>query len=185
MAGPLNDKYPEDLEAAALEIAARLEAMGVGEADADRIGWEMAEHLRTTWGGRPTYIRAAAKTDTRQLGLLDAEAGSVPDCEMLADLAEQAEERLAATGQDREQARAAGLALGQHMAAFFGNGLLYLCKGRMYEIELRDQAIYRRFNGSNHEWLAVEYRLTVQHVYRIVKRVGAAERAKRQAVLGI
>ena len=69
------------------------------------------------------------------------------------------------------------------MNAHWGGGLLYICKGQHYEISLRDQEIFRRFNGENHDWLAQEYDLTLQHVYRIVKRVGAAERAKRQSSL--
>ncbi len=176
--------YPEELEAAALQVSGRLTALGIAADDAGRIAWQVAEHLRTFWGGRPTYIRAPQdKPDPRQLGLLDADGGSVPDCEILADLAEQVEERVAATGIDRDEARRISLAVARHMNAYWGGGLLYICKGQHYEIGLRDQEIYRRFNGENHDWLAMEYDLTVQHVYRIVKRVGAAERAKRQSPL--
>lgn len=183
MAGALNALYPDELEAVALQIAARLAALGVGGDDAERIGWHVAEHLRREWGGRLTYIRAPEKADTRQLGLLDSESGSVPDCEILIDLAEQVEERLAAIGLERELAATHGRAVAQHVQAFWGSGQLYLCKGTLYELSLRDQEIFRRFNGENHEWLAREYDLTLQHVYRIVKRVGESERAKRQARL--
>lgn len=185
MAGPLtpNDKYPEELEAAALQVRGCLEAQGVDAGDAGRIAWEVAEHLRTFWGGRPTYIRAPERADSRQLGLLDGDGGFAPECEILVDLAEQVEERLAATGADHPEASAIGWKVAQHMNGYWGGGLLYICKGQRYEISLRDQEIFRRFNGENHDWLAQEYDLTVQHVYRIVKRVGADERAKRQAPL--
>ena len=43
--------------------------------------------------------------------------------------------------------------------------------------------IYKEFDGKNHAGLARKYGLTVQHVYRIVKEVGMAERAKKQADL--
>lgn len=187
MAGTLNDareKYPEELEAAALQVSGRLGELGIAADDAGRIGWEVAEYLRTVWGGRPTYIRALqGRPDSQQLGLLDGDAGKMPDCELLADLAEQVEERLVAIGMDHADATRLGWLAAQHMNAHWGGGLLYICKGQHYEISLRDQEIFRRFNGENHDWLAREYDLTVQHVYRIVKRVGAAERAKRQSSL--
>lgn len=186
MAGSLslNEKYPEELEAAALQVQGCLTAGGISGDDARRIAWEIAEHLRTVWGGRPTYIRAPhEKADARQFGLLDGDAGSLPESEMLADLAEQVEERVGAIGLPHEHAAVLAGKVAQHMNVYWGGGLLYICKGHRYEISLRDQEIWRRFNGENHDWLAREYGLTVQCVYRIVKRVGIAERAKRQTPL--
>lgn len=179
-----SNRYPDELEAAALEVAVRLEALEVAAADAERIGWEIAEHLRRFWGGRNAYVRAPqGAPDTRQLGLLDGgdAAGTEPDSEILADLAEQVEERLVGIGLAHDEAARMGLAVAQHMNAYWGSGPLYICKGRYYEISLRDQEIFNRFRNGNYEWLAREYNLTVQHVYRVVKRVGAAERAKRQS----
>lgn len=180
----LKDRYPEELEAAAQQVAMRLGELGVMADDAARMAWEIAEHLRRFWGGRQTYIRAPHdRADSAQLDLLGDDAGTVPDCELLADLADQVEERLVAIGTAHDTATALGLRVAQHMNAFWGGGQLYICKGERYEISLRDQEIFRRFSNQNYDWLAQEYNLTVQHVYRVVKRVGAAERAKRQAVL--
>lgn len=188
MAESLNrDRYPEELEAAALQVAGRLSELGVGQDDAGRIGWELAEHLRRFWGGRQIYIVAthAARPDPRQLGLLDSEnhAAGLNEREMLVDIAEQVEERLVAIGVDHDEASRLGWEVARHLNAFWGGGHLYICKGIHYEISRRDQEIFRRFNGENHDWLAQEYNLTVQHVYRVVKRVGDAERAKRQGAL--
>ena len=188
MAGPLNlpEKYPEELALAAGETDTRLLQLGVAADDARRIAWEIAEHLRNYWGGRQIYlIKHALKTDPRQLGLLDSEnhAAGLNEREMLVDIAEQVEERLVAIGTDHPEASRFGWEVARHLNEFWGGGVLYICKGVHYEISLRDQEIYRRFNGENHDWLATTYDLTVQHVYRIVKRVGAAERAKRQAQL--
>ncbi|MDT3707445.1 MAG: Mor transcription activator family protein [Thiobacillus sp.] len=194
MAGTLNaareraghDRYPEELEAAALQVGDRLAGLGIAGDDAARIGWEIAEHLRREWGGRLIYIVSLQeRPDPRQLGLLDSEnhAAGLACSEILTDVAEQAEERLAALGMDRDDAARLGWEVAQALNQFWGGGNLYICKGELYEISLRDQEIFRRFNGENHDWLAKEYDLTVQHVYRIVKRVGAAERAKRQAAL--
>lgn len=76
-----------------------------------------------------------------------------------------------------------GWDVARHLNTFWGGGHLYICKGMHYENSRRDHEIYRRFNGENHDWLATQYDLTVQHVYRIVKRVGESERAKRQPQL--
>src|SRR5512141_2207289 len=97
MAEPLTppDKYPEEL------------ALAAGQADARRVGWELAEHLRNYWGGRQIYlIKNALKTDPRQLGLLDStdHAAGLNEREMLVDIAEQVEERLVAIGYDHEEA---------------------------------------------------------------------------------
>lgn len=189
MAESLNttrDRYPEELENAALQVAGRLADLGVGRDDAGRIGWELAEHLRRFWGGRQIYIMAAAaKPDPRQLGLLDGEnhGAGLNEREILVDIAEQVEERLVAIGVDHDEASRLGWELSRHLNGFWGGGHLYICKGIHYEISRRDQEIFRRFNGENQDWLAQEYNLTVQHVYRVVKRVGDAERAKRQAKL--
>lgn len=189
MAGTLNLKvdnarYPEELEAAAIEAAGRLAERGVERADAERIGWELAEHLRRNWGGRLIYIvTRVERADPRQGNLLDSEnhAAGLSGREILVDVAEQVEERLAAIGTDPDEASRLGWQVAEALNRFWGGGNLYICKGLAYEIALRDQEIYRRFNGDNHDWLAREYDLTVQHIYRIVKRVGAAERAKRQS----
>ncbi len=188
MAGPLTapEKYPEELALAAGETTARLAALGVAADDARRIGWELAEHLRSYWGGRQIYLlKQAAAPDPRQLGLLDSadHAAGLNEREMLVDIAEQVEERLVAIGTEHAEAQRLGWEVARRLNAFWGGGVLYICKGLAYEIARRDQEIYRRFNGENHDWLAKEYDLTVQHVYRVVKRVGAAERAKRQARL--
>lgn len=187
MAEPLiNDRYPEELEAAAQQVSARLGVLGIAGEDAGRIGWEIAEHLRTYWGGRQIYIISRqAKPDPRQTSLLDGDnyAAGLNEREVLVDIAEQVEERLVAIGHDHEQANRMGWDIAQRLNDHWGGGNLYICKGIHYDISLRDQAIYQRFNGENHDWLATEYDLTVQHIYRILKRVGESERAKRQAGL--
>lgn len=177
------DRYPEELEAAAHQVALRLAELGTAEADAQWIAWELAEHLRRAWGGRVSYIRLPEKADAAQLDLLGGEAASVQDCELLADVAEQVEERLVATGAAHDEAARLGREVAAHLNAFWGGGQLYICKGRHYEIGLLHSEIYRRFNGYNQDYLAREYDMTVTHVYRIVKRVGAEERAKRQGAL--
>lgn len=188
MAGSVSgygDKYPEELRHAGEQVALRLTALGVDAAEAERIGWEIAEHLRTFWGGRQKYIIHPKQPDSNQGGLFGTanHGDGLTGQEILVDLAEQVEERLLALGYANDEASSMGWDVVRRLNDYWGGGLLYICKGLHYEVERRDIEIFSRFNGDNHEWLASEYDLTVQHIYRIVKRVGAAERAKRQASL--
>lgn len=186
MAGPLIDPdscYPEELADTAVQVELRLASHGVAAEDAQRIAWEMAEHLRHRWGGHQKFLRIQRPHDGDQLDLLGSEGGTMPENPILADLAEQVGERLVGIGQAPAEAAAIGLDVAGHIHRHWGTGEIYICKGLRYEITLRDREIYRRSNGRNYEWLATEYNLTVQHVYRVVKRVGAIERAKRQCPL--
>lgn len=189
MAEALRANYPEELLGAALQVEDRLVALHIGRDDAHRIGWEIAEHLRAVWGGRAIYLvtRSAAQPDPRQRSLIEGEnhAAGLNEREVLVDVAEQVAERIVAIGGEHNDAERIGWEVARALNSYWGGGNLYICKGLLYEVSLRDQEIYRRFNGENHDWLASEYDLTVQHIYRIVKRVGNAERAKRQGALFI
>lgn len=61
--------------------------------------------------------------------------------------------------------------------------MIYFPKNLLGRVSERDMQIYKEFNGKNHVELARKYDLTVQHIYRIVKEVGMAERAKNQGDL--
>lgn len=181
----MNENYPEELSHIAEQVAMKLSESGLPDDDARMIGWEIAEHLRTYWGGRMVSVHKPRLPNENQLNLLDT-ANTAPGLaqqELFADMAEQVAERLCGLAWLPDVATQTGWAVARHINAYLGGGLLYICKGLAYEIARRNQEIYRRFNGDNHDWLAREYDLTVQAVYRIIKRVGEAERAKRQAML--
>ncbi len=44
------------------------------------------------------------------------------------------------------------------------------------DIEKRDQSIYKAFNGYNHNDLAISYRLSLQSIYKIIKKCRTAKR---------
>ena len=73
--------------------------------------------------------------------------------------------------------------LTHHLASNWGGQLIYFPKNLLGRVSERDLKIYKEFNGKNHVELARKYDLTVQHIYRIVKEVGMAERAKNQGDL--
>jgi Mor family transcriptional regulator len=61
-----------------------------------------------------------------------------------------------------------------------GGQLVYIPRHLPGELDRRDLAIAEQFRGDNHAELARENGLSVQWVYRILKRVRAAEIERRQ-----
>jgi Mor family transcriptional regulator len=55
----------------------------------------------------------------------------------------------------------------------------YLAKGQAYQLDVRDQAIYAKFNGRNHAQLAREFKVTPRHIRRVVKRAQAIDMLQR------
>lgn len=57
---------------------------------------------------------------------------------------------------------------------------IYMPKSQVLFSCEREKQIYNEFNGTNHAALAKKYGLSVQWIYKIVKRVQKEETAKRQ-----
>lgn len=66
------------------------------------------------------------------------------------------------------------------VAQHWGGQSVYIIKDDTFLADERDIKIYNECNGVNHSELARKYKISLQYVYRIVKRVGDAERARRQ-----
>ncbi len=64
-----------------------------------------------------------------------------------------------------------------------GGQLFYLPKGTALDIESRDIAMWRDFNGRNHEELSRKYNLAIPKVYQRLKAVRAAMIAREQSDL--
>lgn len=104
--------------------------------------------------------------------------------ELVADLEDQAVACLMSVlPMQRQQAVEVSKKLSHHLTSNWGGQLIYFPKNLLGRVSERDMQIYKEFDGKNHAGLARKYGLTVQHVYRIVKEVGMAERAKKQADL--
>lgn len=56
------------------------------------------------------------------------------------------------------------------LAEHWGGSLISFPKDIAYILSSRDEAIYQKFNGTNHSELAAEYGLCEATIYRIVKR---------------
>lgn len=94
--------------------------------------------------------------------------------ELLADLAAHLTEMLTDAGVAGAGPIAARCA--EHIRKKWGGMMVYIAKGREYEISQRDAEIYRRFTGRNHAVLCRDYDISLQHLYRILKACAAADR---------
>ncbi len=100
--------------------------------------------------------------------------------ELLEGLAARAAELLLAEGMPEDRARAVAFSLAESVRQHWGGQLIYVPVGTGYEISERDREIWEKFTGDNHEQLARDYEVTVVHVYRIVKKMAQAARARDQ-----
>ena len=84
-----------------------------------------------------------------------------------------------------EKSRALEVAkkVARHITDNWGGQLIYIPKNHLGKISDRDYKIYAAFNGKNHAALAKQFDLTVQQIYKTIKEVGLAERAKNQGDL--
>lgn len=100
--------------------------------------------------------------------------------ELLADLAAHAEQLLRAEGLKAERAHEVAFKLAEAVRQHWAGQIVYVPVGTGYELSARDRLIWDKFKGDNHEALAREFQVTVVHVYRIVKKMAAAARARDQ-----
>lgn len=104
--------------------------------------------------------------------------------ELVADLEDQmAACLLGSLSIERKEALAISKKVARHITDNWGGQLIYIPKNHLGKISDRDYKIYAAFNGKNHAALAKQFDLTVQQIYKIIKEVGLAERAKNQGDL--
>ena len=65
----------------------------------------------------------------------------------------------------------------------FRRQYLYIPLAHTAELHKRNEAIWAAFNGRNHSELALKYRMSLQHIYAIVKTMRRASADKYQAQL--
>jgi len=110
--------------------------------------------------------------------------GELKEPELLTDLAAH----VSATVRDLmevspEIADMVGSEVAGLMAQNWGGQVIYVPAGIFYRVSKLHQEIYERFNGRNHNELAKEFHVSRQWIYRVVKRMRAADLAKRQGNL--
>lgn len=101
--------------------------------------------------------------------------------ELIADVEDQVAACLVSVSQiDRQSARVTARQVAAHLSKHWGGQLLYIPKNHLGRLSERDEEIWRKFTGNNHAALAIEYDLTMQQIYKIVREAAARHRAKMQ-----
>ncbi|MFC3874892.1 Mor transcription activator family protein [Neisseria musculi] len=104
--------------------------------------------------------------------------------ELIADMEDQMAACLVSVADiGRREAVAAAKQVSAHLSRHWGGQLLYFPKNHFGRLSERDAEIWRKFDGRNHAALAMEYGLTMQQIYKIVREAAQHHRAKTQADL--
>lgn len=86
-------------------------------------------------------------------------------------------------GAPDDVADAFGAELSQMMAAEWGGQSIYFATGLFYKVAKLHQEVWDAFNGTNHNDLAKQFKVSRAWIYRIVARMRAADLAARQSDL--
>lgn len=96
--------------------------------------------------------------------------------EILADLIAILSAVLHKKGHPSEQVNEIAFETAERIRVNWGGLLIYIGKGKGFDIEERDEEIFGKFDGTNVNELAIEYDMSVQHIYRILAKVHASRR---------
>jgi Mor family transcriptional regulator len=108
---------------------------------------------------------------------------SKPGTELLADLADRIATHLANRGWDGDQSHDIGESIAMEIAGEWGGQLLYIPKGKFVLLAKRDREIWAAFDGQNIKDLVRQFKVTEQHIYRIIKAMRKADADARHGDL--
>lgn len=100
--------------------------------------------------------------------------------ELLTDVAKQVEIILAEFNLDPEQAEQAGLAVSNHLAEHWGGQYVTIPKDFLFKTSRRDLALFQELNRDNINELSKKYNISVNGIYRAVKRIRKQAIAEKQ-----
>ncbi|TYG34182.1 transcriptional regulator [Lonepinella koalarum] len=105
--------------------------------------------------------------------------------ELLSDLAKRIElgvlsKMPSANDENQQQARQIGIEIAHEIANAWGGEVIYIPRNLILLLSERDRKIYAEFNGRNHSELARKYKVSMQWVYQIVKKMRKEEINRRQ-----
>lgn len=103
--------------------------------------------------------------------------------EFLNDLAREIAALLVQRGIEQERADDVALEAAEFVRVRWGGQQIYLPKGVLFELSVRDLQIWEKWNGRNTLELCREYDLTKQRLYQIIAVGREREIAKRQKTL--
>lgn len=100
--------------------------------------------------------------------------------ELLTDIADQVTLILKDFNVASEKAEQAGVAVSNHLSEHWGGQLITFPKDHLFKITQRDLDIFNKVNANNMSAVAKEYGLTVNGIYRAIKRIRKRAIAERQ-----
>lgn len=100
--------------------------------------------------------------------------------DLLSDLASHIVAIAKEFGLNDDLAENIGMMTAMKISHSWGGLVIYIPKATKLFVCEREKQIYNDFNGVNHAYLAKKYELSLQCIYRIVKRVQKEEVNKRQ-----
>lgn len=105
--------------------------------------------------------------------------------EILADAARHLNGMFLDLGLSAAQAELSAREAVEFLRLNWGGTQVYFAKGVAYAGSLRDEEIWREFNGQNADELARKHELSYRMVMYIVKRMRELERVRRQMTLNL
>lgn len=103
--------------------------------------------------------------------------------ELLTDLVDKGIDLLKSLGFDNQTAEKTAFAFVELIRREWAGQNLYVPKGQAYELSIRDEELYRRFDGANLFRLCKEYGITIQRGYQIIATIREKEFQRRQIQL--
>ena len=91
--------------------------------------------------------------------------------ELLVAIISHVSDSLVKTGIKEEQAYDIAVNLSDSLRHLFGGQMFYMPKGQELDTLIKHHQIFREFNGRNQEELSRKYNISVQHLYRVMKKL--------------
>lgn len=91
--------------------------------------------------------------------------------ELLSDIADHVAEVLKEHGIESDITEQAGNAVADHLSQTWAGSTICIPKDHRFKLSKRDLVILSKFKGNNHHALSVEYNLTENAIYKLLKRV--------------
>lgn len=82
---------------------------------------------------------------------------------------------------DKATATLIAVSITQHMRIYLGGQTVYFPKAAEKIRSLRDNEIFKAFDGTNYQALALQYKLSEMRIRQIIDRAVKAERSRRRA----
>lgn len=105
--------------------------------------------------------------------------------ELLSDIADHAASILRDHGVNADIADQAGAAVAEHLSVAWAGSTVCFPKDHHYKLTKRDLEILSKFNGRNHRYLSLQYDLTENAIYRLLKRVQDRKFQRDQGTLDL